>query len=53
MFFDNPKLLRLLVIPALLVLFFIFRFFVFRRSDLMVSGIGPLLAGGPCVLVLL
>ena len=53
MFFDNPKLLWLLVIPALLVILYIYREIVGRRPHLRVSGIGPWLAGGPSVLGML
>ena len=53
MFFDNPKLLWLLVIPALLVIWYIYREIVGRRPHLRVSGIGPWLAGGPSVLGML
>lgn len=50
MFFDNPELLWLLVIPALLAALYIYREIVGRRPHLRVSGIGPWLAGGPSVL---
>ena len=53
MFFDNPELLWLLVIPALLVILYIYREIVGRRPHLRASGIGPWLAGGPSVLGLL
>ena len=53
MFFDNPELLWLLVIPALLAALYIYREIAGRRPHLRVSGIGPWLAGGPSVLGML
>ncbi len=50
MFFENPKLLWLLVVPALLAALYIYREIAGRRPHLRVSGIGPWLAGGPSVL---
>ena len=50
MFFENPKLLWLLVVPALLAALYIYREIAGRRPHLRVSGIGPWLAGGSSVL---
>ena len=50
MFFENPKLLWLLVVPALLAALYIYREIAGRRPHLRVSGIGPWLAGGPSFL---
>ena len=50
MFFKNPKLLWLLVVPALLAALYIYREIAGRRPHLRVSGIGPWLAGGSSVL---
>ena len=50
MFFENPKVLWLLVVPALLAALYIYREIAGRRPHLRVSGIGPWLAGGPSVL---
>ena len=50
MFFEYPKLLWLLVIPALLVAHYIYIELAGRRPHLRVSGIGPWKAGGSSVL---
>ncbi|MGM9764759.1 MAG: VWA domain-containing protein, partial [Candidatus Cryptobacteroides sp.] len=50
MFFEYPKLLWLLVIPALLVAHYIYIELAGRKPHLRVSGIGPWKAGGSSIL---